>query len=148
MLDDVVAAIRERLSRYDEQMEPACDDRQLERLRDRARQVLGQEMPLEYCDLLRAVNGFEYDGLKVYSASGRAIGQDIPGVLDIIEMNLTYRADLPGFSNYIAFADDDLCKYVLDLRTGNYLMLTHSDDVVRKFASFEDMLRTAIAPHL
>ncbi|WP_342512467.1 YrhA family protein [Sporosarcina sp. FSL K6-1522] len=92
----------------------------------------------EYENLLKKVNGLEFNGLVIYNA------QFDDGNNSFIAANEIWR-DNEWDSNYLFFGDSSISWYCLD--TDNYVFLEldkPSGDIVGEYNSFEEMINEAL----
>jgi len=121
----------------------------IELLNSKAQEMLGADLPQAYLDMLKAANGFEFNGFRFYGIDEELLSykptQHINGV---IESNL-YWYEVEAQKEYIFIGNSSIswyvCSkmnneyYILDLPPGD-IMETHS--CLKEL--FEELLRTCL----
>lgn len=92
----------------------------------------------EYEDLLKKVNGLEFNGLVIYNANPADDNNGFIGANEIWKEN-----EWDG--NYLFFGDSNISWYCLDADNYAYLELDKpSGDIVEEYNSFEEMIKEAM----
>jgi len=98
-------------------------------------------LPEEYLDVLKVINGLEFNGYILYGIDEeileRATNQHITGVIDSNEVWYENEEQ----KQYIFFGESGISWYVYHIESGEYKILDMpSGDVCETFEHFEDML--------
>lgn len=92
----------------------------------------------EYEDLLKKVNGLEFNGLVIYNAKPEDENNGFIGANEIWRDN-------EWDSDYLFFGDSSISWYCLDIDNYVFLELDKpSGDVVDEYSSFEEMINEAM----
>jgi len=87
-------------ARYGAVPQAPATEVELARLRRRASEELGVELPAEYEEFLKRVNGLDWNGVLLYATETTTIA-------GVVEMNLVLRDD-PRFADLLALGSDGL----------------------------------------
>ena len=116
-------------------------DAELARLRRRADEELGVELPAEYEEFLKRVNGLDWNGVLLYATETTTIA-------GVVEMNLVLRDD-PRFADLLALGSDGLDVYTYRTATGTYEIYDEvPHNLVASGLSFEDLMTRALTRSL
>lgn len=101
----------------------------------------GVSLPQDYLELLREVNGIEYNGGIFYGVDEEFLQsepqQNISGVLD---MNLVWHED-DYMTDYIFLGENDISWFVYHPSDGKYYMLDNpSGEIISAYSDTESML--------
>ncbi|MFU0789184.1 YrhA family protein [Virgibacillus proomii] len=92
----------------------------------------------EYEDLLKIVNGLEFNGLVIYNANLDDENNGFIGANEIWQ-------ESEWESNYLFFGDSNISWYCLDIDNNVFLELDKpSGDIVEEYNSFQEMINEAI----
>src|SRR5260370_34226488 len=107
MWQKLLSSALEALQEFGYQPQLPCPESKIEALAKKCRTVLGMELPLEYKELLKRVNGLDWNGLVIYaSRRGRIRGFPTRTIEGVIEANLALRDDLEEMKDYLVLGDD------------------------------------------
>lgn len=146
---NLIDEVKRIASKYNEILEPPCTEAKLKRLRERSRAELTTDVPNDYVDFLRIMDGLDFNGMLVY-ASEQTTSKDSSQaeIFGFVETNLMHR-DVDVMRGYLVFGSDSLNIYVLDVRNNEYQVLDRASlDKATSFSSFDEMLEQAIKKHL
>lgn len=118
---------------------------ELEALVDRSKKELGIAPPEEYLQLLRTVNGLDWNGLVVYGTHRSTAHEVDTGIIEsFVDGNLNYR-DHDPMKNYVIFADDGTALYTLNLTSKRYdVILVVGMSQMESFDSFDALIHDAL----
>ena len=107
--------------------------------------MLGEDLPQAYLDMLKVVNGFEFNG-TFYGIDEELLDykpkQEINGVLDLNE--IWHENEWP--EGYIFIGDDSISWYVFFSKKGEYYVLDRpSGDIVETYSSFEEIFESLLS---
>lgn len=113
-------------------------------LADLARLGNVKDLPDAYIQLLKMMNGLEWNGLFIYSTKTMPLEDTDDKLMGLVEANLIWR-DFEDHKRYLFFGDADISLYCQDLTTGAFKELDRSSDtVIETYDSFENMLNAAL----
>lgn len=149
MYDELLQNIRAQATSYGEVLQPPCSAGSIELLRTRVQKELGVELPEEYVQFLKKVNGLDWNGLVVYASErSQIVGYRDRFIEGVVEGNLSYRA-LDSMNDFLVFGEDGVALYVLELCDRSYQIITTAGlTVLETFPAFEDLLTNAMEAHL
>lgn len=139
-LEQMLDAVTRQRAKYGLPVEAGCPEEQISKLRYIAREHLGSLPPERYFDLLRIVDGFEENGLVVFS-SGMA------SIEGFVKANQRMRLDRAGYDQLLVFAYSGMYVHVMYVQSGKYGLLPHENDPAepsRVFDTFEELLVDAV----
>lgn len=103
-----------------------------------ARNVSGNVSIRKYEDLLKKVNGLEFNGLVIYNANPDDENNSFIGANEIWQ-------ESEWESNYLFFGDSNISWYCLDIDNNVFLELDKpSGDIVEEYNNFQEMINEAI----
>lgn len=103
-----------------------------------------KDLPDAYIQLLKMMNGLEWNGLIIYSTKTMPLEDTEDELLGLVEANEIWR-DYEDHKRYLFFGDADISLYCQDLKTNEFKELDRSSDtVIQVFGSFESMLNAAL----
>jgi hypothetical protein len=114
----------------------------------RAREELGCDLPVEYADFLRRMNGLSSNGLVIYSSEETAIAGYTDRFIDgLVEANLAWREN-PDHMPFVFFGEGDISRYVLNCQNSRYQVLDYqTDTLIEQVPSFDQLLFLALRDH-
>jgi len=128
-------------ARYGAVPQAPATEVELARLRRRASEELGVELPAEYEEFLKRVNGLDWNGVLLYATETTTIA-------GVVEMNLVLRDD-PRFADLLALGSDGLDVYTYRTATGTYEIYDEvPHNLVASGLSFEDLMTRALTRSL
>lgn len=140
MWKEYMDKIKEEKNKYDEAINEGADDMSIATLNKELKRRFGFEMPQGYSEILKNINGLEFNGYILYGID-KEIGnsrfkQKIYGVL---EMNSIWYEN-EDQKSYLFLGESNLSWYVYRIETNEYLELDHpSGNVLEKYDNFEGM---------
>ncbi|HEX8119397.1 MAG TPA: YrhA family protein [Pyrinomonadaceae bacterium] len=149
MYEQLLTQVGAEQAKYGERSQPPCAEGRLERLRLRAREELGAELPEEYADFLRAQDGLNHNGLFIYASETSPVAGGADATIQgLVEANLDWRDD-EHFNNYLVFGEGNMDIYVRHLPTGAYQTLDRTPgNLIETHPSFQHLLAAALKAHL
>jgi hypothetical protein len=119
---------------------PPLSEAGIEDLRQRARSKLSAEIPDQYLEFLRRMDGIEWNGLDVFAGTER---DENVFPEEFVDYNLVMRNHEDDY-NYLIFAYSDISQFVLNLAESQFQTIgLGTYDVVEVHESFDDMLAAA-----
>jgi len=139
MYQEYLEKIKSESGKYGERMRPPATEAALARLSDRAREELSAEVPEQYKDFLRVMDGLNHNGLFIYSSRDTDDYEH-----GFVETNLNWRSYEIN-DDFVYFADADIDLYVYSLPDREYQVLDRpSMDVNGAFKTFDEMITEAL----
>ena len=107
--------------------------------------ALGAELPAEYADFLRTVNGVLFNGYTVCGIDRHLLSEaPVQPVTGLLENNQVWHEN-EWMKQFLFIGDSDISWYVFDAAHGKYCELDKpSGCCVTCFCSFADMLETIL----
>lgn len=126
-------------------IQPPATEESLARLRQRARDEMGAELPEGYLDFLRLTDGLNWEGLFIYASDRNpVVGKPTVFMHSFVEDNLDWRSYEPH-KNYLIFADGDISLFVYNLVLGRYEHQDRSSGtVLRTYDTFDALITEAL----
>jgi hypothetical protein len=149
MYEQLLTRVGAEQARYGERSQPPCTEEGLERLRRRAQEELGAEVPEEYAAFLRAQDGLNHNGLFIYASETSPVAGGADATIEgFVEANLGWRDD-EFFKDYLVFGEGNLDLYVRHLPTGEYRVIDRTPgNLIEQHPSFDQLIAAALKSHL
>jgi hypothetical protein len=128
------------------EIRPPCPPERLGRLKRRAREQLGVELPAEYASFLTITDGLAWNGLYMYASEDvKDPGDDEGVVIDgLVELNLE-RRQFGLEKDLLALGNDSLRLYAYRVSEGQYVELDNGSLSREKaYPSFDAMMTEAL----
>lgn len=136
--------IRKTMARFNSSLYEGATKREIELLCENLKKRMDMEIPDEYIDLLRKMDGFEFNGYILYGVD-EEYTEDIVkqkyinGLIDRNE--IWYENAWDG--NYLFLGESSISWYVYDLDKKKYAELDNpSGDFCKYYNDFDEMLTT------
>ena len=139
----IIEKMRKGAAEYDEQLQPPASDEQIETLIVEAREKFGIELPAEYLEFLRTVNGLLWENLYMYASGGVPSANDPDYTIEgFIDANLENRDVSDEFNDLLVFGHSgNLDTYALEISSGKYQILDHGSlSLTKSFKTFDKLL--------
>jgi hypothetical protein len=149
MLREQLRQIEKNLEKYGEKLQPPATAKAIEHLRKQAKKRYNADLPEQYIDFLRTVNGLDFNGLTIYSADNpMQDDSSTESVYGFIESNEVWHEN-EWQRKYLFFGDSDIGWYCINLDTGLYEEQDKpSGTVMKTFKDFVSMLESAVQRRL
>ncbi|EEK74617.1 hypothetical protein bcere0007_8290 [Bacillus mycoides] len=123
---------------------PATDT-EVQRLREHVKEKFNVDLPSEYEEFLKTVNGLDFDGLVLYGVDSSLLetkkDEHICGFIDTNE--IWYENEFQ--KEYLFFGDSNIAWFCKSLSDGTYLELDKpSGTVMNTYNDFNTMLEEAL----
>lgn len=142
MWTDKLKKIQEQCNLYSLScLNPGVSDEIISGWAGQVQSALGVRPPQEFVDVLRYVNGFEWNGFILYGVD-QASSPTAPiyAVYDLIEQNEIWY-EVESQRTYLFLGESNISWYVYEIATGRYLELDNpSGREMAVFSSFPEML--------
>ncbi|MCY9056113.1 SMI1/KNR4 family protein [Bacillus spizizenii] len=137
MWHELIDDIRKIERRYGDELNSSASDQEIEKLEVSAQKKFNTNIPDGYKELLRNVNGIDFNGLVIYGAG-------IENLYEFFNENEIIHNNNHN-KRYLFFADSDLSWFCLDLISEEFLELDKQSGMeVGKYQSFDDMIVNAL----
>lgn len=150
-ITSILEDMRGQIAEYEEQLQPPATEEQIALLVERVRDELGAELPAEYLDLLRVVNGILWENLYFYSSEQTTSANDPEyTIAGFIEANAENRGEMDVFEGWLVFGySGNMDTYVQELETGKFQILDQiSLSVTKSFDTFDEFLESLLEYNL
>lgn len=149
MYQELLERVAGEQRRFGDQSLPPCTDEQLRRLKLRAQEELGAELPAGYIDFLRRTNGLDWNGVVIYASETLPIpGYDDRFIEGVMEVNLSYR-DNEWFQDRVVFGSDGMDIYTYEVTTGEYQIYDEvPHNLIETVSSFDELMARALTRSL
>lgn len=139
MYKQYLEKIEARKKVFGKKMRPSAAEADLARLSSRSLAELSMDIPQEYKDFLRVMDGLNFDGLFIYSTHSTDEYQH-----GFVEMNLIWRSYEVN-EDSLLFADSDINLYAYNLVEKRYeLQDRPCGDAYETFETFDEMITEAL----
>ena len=141
MWQDSLKQVAELRTRFRGEFNTGASEQEVAMLTNVAAERLDVTLPEEYLDVLKVINGLEFNGYILYGIDedilGRATNQHINGLIDSNEVWYENEEQ----KQYIFLGESGISWYVYDKESGKYNILDMpSGNVCEEFEHFGDML--------
>ena len=145
MWRDALSEIIREKALYGEQVNCGAAETEISRFRMAVQDALGAELPAEYADFLRTVNGVLFNGYTVCGIDRHLLSEaPVQPVTGLLENNQVWHEN-EWMKQFLFIGDSDISWYVFDAAHGKYCELDKpSGCCVTCFCSFADMLETIL----
>ncbi|WP_369902413.1 YrhA family protein [Bacillus manliponensis] len=149
MWRNLVLEIETIEKKYKDRLNSPATDTEVRRLRERVKENFNVELPSEYEDFLKTVNGLDFNGLVMYGVDSSLLegdrGEQICGLIDTNE--IWYENEWQKV--YLFLGDSDIAWFCKNLSDGNYVELDKpSGTVMEIYNDFNTMIEAALKDHL
>lgn len=149
MWKEKLEEIRQEEKRYGEELNGGISEEAAEGFRQAVKDELGVAVPEAYLEILRQINGLEYNGVILYgvdeSLLQEAPNQSVNGLID--SNQVWYENEWQ--KQYLFLGEGSISWYVYDLKTKKYCELDNpSGELSGEFNGFEEMLDKMLADSL
>ena len=127
------------------QLNTSATDTEIQRLREHAKEKFNVDLPSEYEEFLKTVNGLDFNGLVLYRVDSPLLetekDEQICGFIDTNE--IWYENEFQ--KEYLFFGDSNIAWFCKNLSDGTYLELDKPSGTVMKiYNDFDTMLEEAL----
>ncbi len=137
MWKEKLEAVKQEMALYDEKINGGITEEEADAFRRAAKEALPFSPPEEYIDVLRTVNGVEFNGFILYGVDEpllhNAPNQPVNGLIDNNEVWHENEWDRP----YVFIGDSSMSWYAYDLDTKKYYDLDKPSG--REYEAFETL---------
>lgn len=137
MLIEIVNQIKQEMEKYSEKINDGATDNEIKVFTNEVREKLNIKLPQEYYQVLKIVNGLEFNGFIIYGIDENLLkkntNQHINGFID----NNLICYDNEWLKQYIFFGESDISWYVYDILSKMYFEIDRPSE--EKMFSFNDL---------
>ncbi|MBJ8030328.1 YrhA family protein [Bacillus cereus group sp. N21] len=149
MWKNLILEIEEIEKSFNCKMNTPATDTEVQRLRERVKENFNIDLPIEYEEFLKTVNGLDFDGLVIYGVDPSLLEPEreepICGLIDTNK--IWYENEFQ--KEYLFFGDSDIAWFCKNLSDGTYVELDKpSGTVMEIYNDFNTMLEEALKIHL
>lgn len=135
---------KKRIEIYKSQLNEGATENAIAEFKNRCNDFFSEEIPEEYYNLLRTVNGIEYDGVSIYGIDDTPDEMVNQHVYGFIDYNMMFY-DNEWLRKYVFFGEGGISWYVYDIEEKKYYLLDcPSGSVVRECNSFDEIICVAL----
>ncbi|WP_242143724.1 MULTISPECIES: YrhA family protein [unclassified Bacillus cereus group] len=145
MWKNMILEIGDILKSVNYKLNTPATDTEVQRLREHAKEKFNVDLPSEYEEFLKTVNGLDFDGLVLYGVDSPLLetekDEQICGFIDTNE--IWYENEFQ--KEYLFFGDSNIAWFCKNLSDGTYLELDKpSGTVMNVYNDFNTMLEEAL----
>lgn len=145
MINYLIDKVKVIANSWGEDLEPQASRAELQNFAERLKQVYDLNIPVQYENFLRTVNGLEFNGLIIYGTKNSE-NDPAGSQLDFFEMNEALQDSLRArMLNVIVVGEDSTGVLTYDKGSKQFQYRDRIGlDRVEQFSSFEEMLKVEI----
>lgn len=145
MVNDLIGKIKVIANQWGEVLEPEASKVELQEFTEEFKIKFGLDVPTQYENFLKIVNGLEFNGFIIYGTKNSDTDPDA-SMLDIFEMNEIFNDSLVfNRLNVIAIGEDSSGLITFDKDTKIFQYRDRIGlDRLQQFSSFDEMLSVEI----
>ncbi|MFJ8526589.1 YrhA family protein [Bacillus sp. NPDC094106] len=130
---------------FNDKLNTPATDTEVQKLRERVKKSFNVDLPSEYEEFLKTVNGLDFNGLVIYGVDPSLLeterDEQICGLIDTNE--IWYENEWQKI--YLFLGDSDIAWFCKNLSDGTYLKLDKpSGTVMETYNDFNTMLEEAL----
>lgn len=135
MLEEAIKKAREARAARGRETPEGAKEEEIEELKEAFREA-GEEMPEEYIEVLRRIDGYENNGYRLY-------GTEKEGRKGLVRMNEIWQED--GEKKYVYVGESDMSWYVYNKEREKYEELDKpSGEVYEEYERAEELAEAVI----
>lgn len=145
-IENTIQRIREVAEGWGESLEPPASSSDIAEFKEKILLMCGGELPEEYFEFLKKLNGLEFNGLIIYGTKNSQTDPD-GSPLDLIEMNEIMQDCSDVSRKEVVFiGEDSTGLLVYDLKQQEFQFRDRVGfDRTQSFSSFKDMVEAETA---
>ncbi|MDM5153719.1 YrhA family protein [Bacillus sp. DX1.1] len=149
MWKNLILEIEKKEKSYNDKLNTPATDTEVQKLRERAKESFNIDLPSEYEEFLKTVNGLDFNGLVIYGVDPSLLDIEmdelICGLIDTNE--IWYENEWQKI--YLFLGDSDIAWFCKNLSDGTYVELDKpSGTVMEIYNDFNTMIEAALQDHL
>ena len=130
---------------FNDKLNTTATDSEVQKLRERMKESFSIDLPSEYEEFLKTVNGLDFNGLVLYGVDSYLLDTERDeSICGLIETNeIWYENEFQ--KGYLFFGDSNIAWFCKNLSDGTYLELDKpSGTVMNTYNDFNTMLEEAL----
>lgn len=129
------------MNEFDEELNPGASEKSIDRLRTALKERYHIDLPEEYADVLREIDGMEFNGYILYGVDKELTEEEMPQRVDsLLDTNKIWW-EARWDTIYLFLGQECISWYVYEPETGKYLVLDlPSGEVMDEFDHLGDLL--------
>ncbi|HDR8070590.1 TPA: SMI1/KNR4 family protein [Bacillus cereus] len=145
MWKDTLLEVKKTMESFNLKLNKPAKDNEVQKLRKGIKESFNIDLPNEYEEFLRIVNGFEFDGLIIYGVDTSLLeAERDETVYGLLENNRIWYEN-EWQKEYLFLGDSDIAWFCKNLSEGTYLELDKpSGTVMETYNDFNTMLEEAL----
>ncbi|HGH7180322.1 TPA: YrhA family protein [Bacillus luti] len=145
MWKDTLLEVEKTMKSFNLKLNKPAKDTEVQRLRERVKEKFNVDLPREYEEFLKTVNGLDFDGLVLYGVDSSLLeakkDEHICGFIDTNE--IWYENEFQ--KEYLFLGDSNIAWFCKNISEGTYLELDKpSGTVMETYNDFNTMLEEAL----
>ncbi|PFK57131.1 SMI1/KNR4 family protein [Bacillus thuringiensis] len=145
MWKNLVLEIEKIEKSFNDKLNTPATDTEIQRLREHAKEKISIDLPREYVEFLKTVNGLDFNGLVLYGVDSSLLetekDEQICGFIETNE--IWYENEFQ--KDYLFFGDSNIAWFCKNLSDSTYLELDKpSGTVMNTYNDFNTMLEEAL----
>ncbi|KXY32998.1 SMI1 / KNR4 family protein [Bacillus cereus] len=145
MWKNLVLEIEKIEKSFNDKLNTPTTDTEIQRLREHAKEKINIDLPREYVEFLKTVNGLDFNGLVLYGVDSSLLetekDEQICGFIETNE--IWYENEFQ--KEYLFFGDSNIAWFCKNLSDSTYLELDKpSGTVMNTYNDFNTMLEEAL----
>lgn len=149
MWKEKLAQIAKEIELYGENLNEGATEEEIQLFTKKCRNELNIDLPDEYVNILKEINGLEFNGFILYGIDENILNstpkQETTG---LIESNKIWY-DNEWQKQYAFLGESNISWYVYDLKTKNYLELDNpSGRIIQEYTKFGDLFEKILTDSL
>ncbi|GLV65475.1 SMI1/KNR4 family protein [Bacillus mycoides] len=145
MWKNLILEIEKIEKSFNDKLDTPATDTEIGKLRERVKENFNVDLPSEYEEFLKIVNGLDFNGLVIYGVDPSLLDTErdelISGLIDTNE--IWYENEFQ--KEYLFFGDSNIAWFCKNLSDGTYLELDKpSGTVMKTYNDFNTMLEEAL----
>ncbi|TXS01876.1 SMI1/KNR4 family protein [Bacillus sp. SH7-1] len=145
MWKNLVLEIEKIEKSFNDKLNTPATDTEIQRLREHAKEKINIDLPREYVEFLKTVNGLDFNGLVLYGVDSSLLetekDEQICGFIETNE--IWYENEFQ--KKYLFFGDSNIAWFCKNLSDRTYLELDKpSGTVMNTYNDFNTMLEEAL----
>lgn len=145
MWENLILEIEKIEKSFNDKLNTPATDTEVQKLRERVKKSFNVDLPSEYEEFLKTVNGLDFNGLVIYGVDSSLLETDrdepICGLIDTNE--IWYENEFQ--KEYLFLGDSNIAWFCKNLSDGTYLELDKpSGTLMKTYSDFNTMLEEAL----
>ncbi|PGU05753.1 MULTISPECIES: YrhA family protein [Bacillus cereus group] len=145
MWKNLILEIEKIEKSFNDKLSTPATDSEVQKLREHAKEKFNVDLPSEYEEFLKIINGLDFNGLVLYGVDSPLLetekDEQICGFIDTNE--IWYENEFQ--KEYLFFGDSNIAWFCKNLSKGTYLELDKpSGTVMKTYNNFNTMLEEAL----